>query len=167
MKGLSDSKYDNTTRQKILIGIARGMIYLHKNYIIHRDLKPGNILLDDDFNPHITDFGLSKVHVTGRSQNQTQALGTSIYMAPEVIEGTGYNWKADVYSYGILMYEVITDTIPYPLFQNHKMSIFQFNNKVVKENYRPEFKGPIKEALQKLIEECWSPDVNKRPTFEA
>ena len=165
-KGLSDSKYDNTTRQKILIGIARGMMYLHKNYIIHRDLKPGNILLDDDFNPHITDFGLSKVHVTGRSQNQTQALGTSIYMAPEVIEGTGYNWKADVYSFGILMYEVITDTIPYPLFQNHKMSIFQFNNKVVKENYRPEFKGPIKEALQKLIEECWSPDVNKRPTFE-
>lgn len=59
-KGLADPNYDNTMRQKILIGIARGMMYLHKHHIIHRDLKPGNIILDEDFNPLITDFGLSK-----------------------------------------------------------------------------------------------------------
>lgn len=53
--------YTNTTRQIILIGIARGMKYLHDRNIIHRDLKPGNVLLDDEFHPIITDFGLSKI----------------------------------------------------------------------------------------------------------
>lgn len=56
--GLSDILYDNTRRQIILVGIARGMMYLHQNRIIHRDLKPGNILLDDKLQPLITDFGL-------------------------------------------------------------------------------------------------------------
>lgn len=54
-----DILYDNTIRQKILIGIAYGMMHLHFNHIIHRDLKPGNILIDEFCNPHLTDFGLS------------------------------------------------------------------------------------------------------------
>ena len=62
-KGLCSSVYTNTTRQIILAGIARGMMYLHSQNIIHRDLKPGNVLLDDNFYPHITDFGLSKFSI--------------------------------------------------------------------------------------------------------
>ena len=58
--GTCNSIYDNTTRQIILIGIARGMMYLHQHRILHLDLKPGNVLIDDDYNPHITDFGLSQ-----------------------------------------------------------------------------------------------------------
>lgn len=165
-KGLAEENYDNTSRQKILIGIARAMMYLHQNHIIHRDLKPDNILLDDQYQPLITDFGLSKIYQSGSSQMQSQACGTSVYMAPEVIAGQNYNGKADVYSFAILMFEVVTDTTPYPLFQSNKMPPFQFNNKVVNEKYRPEFTVPVKESLKKLIEQCWSDDPTERPTFE-
>lgn len=165
-KGLADISYNNTARQKILIGIARGMMYLHKNHIIHRDLKPDNILLDSNYQPLITDFGLSKIYENGRSQYQTQSYGTSIYMAPEVIQGTNYNGKADVYSFSIIMYEILTDTIPFPLFQNQEITLFQFNSKIVNEKYRPEFTSPIKESLKKLIIQCWSADPKDRPTFE-
>ena len=153
-------------RQKILIGISRGMMYLHKHHIMHRDLKHENIILDENFNPLITDFGLSKYSETGQSANQTQYIGTSAYIAPEIINGNRYNSKADVYSFGIIMYEIITDSIPYPLFQSGKMPLFQFNNKVVNEGYRPEFTVPVQESLKKLIEKCWSKDLNQRPTFE-
>lgn len=114
--GLVECIYDNTSRQKILVGIARGMMYLHQHNVIHRDLKPGNILLDDNLEPHITDFGSSKFYTSGQSNNQTQSVGTSLYMAPEVIEGNRYNGKADVYSFAILMFEVVTDLVPYEDF---------------------------------------------------
>ena len=106
--------YTNTIKQIILIGISRGMKYLHDRNIIHRDLKPGNILLDDDFHPLITDFGLSKIFDFNNSSNQSKPVGTIAYMAPELLEGKRYGRKADVYSFGILMYEVVTDDQAYP-----------------------------------------------------
>ena len=165
-KSLADENYDNTARQIILIGIAYGMMHLHQHQIIHRDLKPGNILLDDNLHPHITDFGLSKSFEKENSKSQSQQCGTSIYMAPEAIESTHYNTKADVYSFGILMYEVVTDNVPYPLFENGKMTLFQFTNKIVHENYRPKFNFPVKKSIKKLIERCWSNNSHERPTFE-
>ncbi|KAK8839529.1 hypothetical protein M9Y10_031888 [Tritrichomonas musculus] len=163
-KGLSDVLFDNTVRQIILVGIARGMMHLHQNGVIHRDLKPGNILLDKDMRPHITDFGLSKIN--NNLSSQSQQCGTSIYMAPEVHEGNHYNGKADIYSFGILMYEVVTDSIPYPLFQSGKLSALKFTNKIVYENYRPEFTVPVKKSIKNLIERCWLKNPIERPTFE-
>lgn len=94
--GLSNVLYNNTSRQIILVGIARGMMYLHQHKIIHRDLKPGNVLLDDDLHPLLTDFGLAKLYDDAISMSQTQQCGTSMYIAPEVIEGEKYSGKADV-----------------------------------------------------------------------
>lgn len=145
-KGLSDDLVNNTIRQIILVGIARGMMFLHQHKIIHRDLKPENILLDEDLHPHITDFGLSKF-VDNFSQSQTQQCGTCKYMAPEVIESTHYSGKIDVYSFGILMYQVVTDMDPYPQLTKNKITPFKFNNKVVNENYRPTFSVPVKKPL--------------------
>ena len=87
-------------------------------------------------------------------------------MAPEVINGDKYDEKADVYSFAILMYEVITNAKPYPLFQNNEMSLSNFNEKVVQNNFRPEIRDPIKDSLKKLIIQCWSENPFKRPTFQ-
>ena len=164
--GLLDEIVDNTAKQIILVGIARGMMILHQHHIIHRDLKPGNILLDNDYHPYITDFGLSKLYETGRSMIQSQQCGTSMYMAPEIIQGNRYNGKVDVYSFGILMYEVVTNSLPYPLLLNGKMTPSIFNQKVVEEDFRPKFEFPINKSIQKLIESCWAKDPKERPTFE-
>ena len=165
-KSLAYDNYNNTTRQIILVGIAYGMMILHHNYIIHRNLKPGNILIDKLFYPHIADFGLSKFIDSDHSKSQSKSFGAPIYMAPEVIEGKRYDGKADVFSFGIIMFQIITDTRPYPLFDKGKLTEFKFHKKVVDENYRPTFTVPVKKALKKLIERCWAKDPKIRPTFE-
>lgn len=159
--------FDNTKRQKILIGICHGMAHLHKNNIIHRDLKPENILLDKDYKPLITDFGLSKIFTPQNSQSQSMATcGTLKYMAPEVIESNKFGIKADVYAFGILMFEVVTGTSAIKnMCKNKPLSTLEFMNSVLKGT-RPSFtEERIKPGLKKMIEQCWSKDPNARPTF--
>ena len=130
------------------------------------DLKPGNILIDRLFHPHITDFGLSKIYELGHSNSQSIWCRTPGYMAPEVINNDPYNTKADVYSFAIIMHQIVTDLIPYPLFERGQINEFQLNQKIIDENYRPEFTVPINSKLKKLIEKCWSKDPNDLPSFE-
>lgn len=158
--------YSNTSKQIILVGIARGMKYLHDRGIIHRDLKTGNVLLDEKFCPKITDFGMSKSMEFGHSYSQSQYGGTIPYQAPEILRNTPYDRKIDVYAYGILMYEIIHDSFAFPELENGKLSAFDFRNKVINESYRPKFDFPVNPSLQQLIEQCWQDDPNKRPTFD-
>lgn len=165
IQGSGPKDFTNTTKQIILAGIARGMKYLHYHSIIHRDLKLGNILLDDDFHPLITDFGLSKFYELGNSYSQSQYGGTIIYQAPELLKNAPYDTKVDVYAFGILMYEIINDKFAYPELESGEITEFDFKNKVINQNYRPKFEYPIKETLKELIEKCWDNDPKKRPTF--
>lgn len=73
-RGLGDSHFDNTISQKILIGIAQGMMYLHKKRGIYRDLKPANVLLDNNFQPRITDFSLSKIYLQDNHKNKPEYM---------------------------------------------------------------------------------------------
>ena len=164
-KKIPQISFDNTILQKILIGVARGMMYLHEHRVIHRDLKPANILLDDNYEPHISDFGTSKFLIND-AYLQTEYVGTLIYMAPEVFDEGDYNGKADVFSFGILMYEVLTRSKPYSEILRKGFSCSQFRKKIKKEHYRPKFETKVKTSLQNLIEECWSDDPKDRPTFE-
>ncbi|KAK8846002.1 hypothetical protein M9Y10_020947 [Tritrichomonas musculus] len=168
-KGLCPDIFDDTKKQIILIGIARGMIILHSYHIIHRDLKPENILLDDDLYPRITDFGLSKFFNAADPDNQSRnESGTVQYMAPEVISSYRYNTKADVYSFGILMYEILTGKRAYYdlLCGPNRITSFELKTKV-KTGYRPDIENePIKKGLKKMIEKCWSHDPQERPNFK-
>ncbi|KAL3652433.1 hypothetical protein CASFOL_002114 [Castilleja foliolosa] len=97
---------------KIALGVARGIDYLHRGcdmQILHFDIKPHNILLDEKFNPKISDFGLAKLYPTdGSIVNITAARGTMGYMAPEMFYKNigGISYKADVYSFGMLLLEM-------------------------------------------------------------
>lgn len=157
--------YNNTKRQMILAGIAKGMMVLHDNFVIHRDLKPGNVLLDDQYKPRITDFGLSKYFDPTNSKRQSMAnCGTCLYMAPEVIVGNQFNAKADVYSFGILMFEVVTGQAAYSEFNNKKISPIELKEKI-RNGYRPTFRVEVKEPIKELIQQCWATDPRERPSF--
>ncbi|CAN8235731.1 unnamed protein product [Cochlearia groenlandica] len=98
-------------RFKILLGTAEGMAYLHEESnlrIIHRDIKLSNILLEHDFTPRIADFGLARLFPEDKTHISTAIAGTLGYMAPEYVVRGKLTEKADVYSFGVLMIEVIT-----------------------------------------------------------
>ncbi|KAL6560982.1 hypothetical protein OROHE_006159 [Orobanche hederae] len=103
---------DWAVRQKIAVGAARGLRYLHEECrigcIIHRDMRPNNILLTHDFEPLVGDFGLARMQVDGDSFEKTRIIGTFGYMAPEYAQTGQLCEKADVYSFGVVLVELVT-----------------------------------------------------------
>ncbi|KAJ3681979.1 hypothetical protein LUZ60_014552 [Juncus effusus] len=103
---------DWNTRMKIAVGVAKGLTYLHdvaNPPVIYRDMKAANILLDDDFNPKLSDFGLAKVAPVGdRTHVSTRVMGTYGYCAPDYVLSGKLTVKSDIYSFGVLLLELIT-----------------------------------------------------------
>uniref|UniRef100_A0A251S2A9 Putative concanavalin A-like lectin/glucanase domain, Serine/threonine-protein kinase Unc-51 n=1 Tax=Helianthus annuus TaxID=4232 RepID=A0A251S2A9_HELAN len=98
-------------RYDIILGIARGLAHLHKEShvrILHRDIKSSNILLDDDFQPKIADFGLARFQPEDQSQIITKFVGTLGYTAPEYVRYGVLSDKADTYSFGIVVLEIVS-----------------------------------------------------------
>ncbi|XP_076919420.1 G-type lectin S-receptor-like serine/threonine-protein kinase LECRK3 [Bidens hawaiensis] len=98
-------------RSSIAVGVAKGLTYLHEdcsNQIIHCDIKPQNILLDDYYNAKIADFGLAKLLMINQSKTNTGIRGTKGYVAPEWFRNTTVTTKVDVYSFGVLLLEIIS-----------------------------------------------------------
>lgn len=147
-----------TDRTVIAIDVARGMEYMHERNIIHRDLKSLNILLDDNKRARICDFGLVRLKSYAP---MTGLIGTPQWMAPEILTcSTSYNFKADVYSYGIVLWELLTGNPPYEGITVEKLPYM-----IVQENYRPAIPDDTPTELRDLIKSCWAGDPAKRPSF--
>jgi serine/threonine protein kinase len=104
-------KLDWNMRLKIALGAAQGLAYLHHDCsprIIHRDVKSSNILLDADFEPHLTDFGIAKSLCPTKTHTSTYIMGTIGYIDPEYARTSRLTEKSDVYSYGIVLLELLT-----------------------------------------------------------
>ena len=146
--------------KRVACGAARGMAYLHsgKPPILHRDLKSANILLDDSYTAKVCDFGLSRLRAQERSM--TGNVGTVQWMPPEVLANQSYNEKADVYSYGIICWELLTRQCPYD-----KMTPIQCALAVLNRNQRPEIPKWCPPSLQALIRSCIKRDPDERPSF--
>lgn len=104
-------KLDWETRLKIAVGAAQGLAYLHHDCnprIIHRDVKSSNILLDENFEAHLSDFGIAKRIPAAMPHASTYVLGTIGYIDPEYARTSRLNEKSDVYSFGIVLLEILT-----------------------------------------------------------
>ncbi|XP_072957336.1 cold-responsive protein kinase 1 [Typha angustifolia] len=110
-RGCSNIQFDWRTRSRICIGVARGLAFLHEEVqppIVHRDIKASNILLDKDLTPKISDFGLAKLFPSNMTHISTRVAGTIGYLAPEYAIRGQLTKRADVYSFGVLLLEIVT-----------------------------------------------------------
>ncbi|KAJ0962207.1 hypothetical protein J5N97_030035 [Dioscorea zingiberensis] len=174
----SSSLLDWSRRMKIAIGAAEGLAYLHheaKPYIIHRDIKASNVLLDSDFSPRVADFGFAKLISEEVSHMTTKVKGTVGYLAPEYAMWGKVSKSCDVYSYGILVLELISGKKPVEkLPDGKKRDIVQwvtpFLEKgsiedVVDLNLCGKFEHAQLRVLLTVAMECISNKREKRPTM--
>lgn len=145
----------------IAYGVSLGMQYIHSLNMIHRDLKPQNILIDENKIPVICDFGTSRQIET----SMTGLCGTANYMAMEFLEGGKYDERVDVYSYGMVLWEMLTGEIPFDGKQTAQVIVMMMEMVKNGENC-VEIPPGTPQALGELILACCSQDPSQRPSFE-
>ncbi|XP_060173520.1 serine/threonine-protein kinase STY46-like isoform X2 [Lycium barbarum] len=143
---------------KVAIDLSKGMSYLHQNSIIHRDLKTANLLMDENQVVKVADFGVARVQV--QSGVMTAETGTYRWMAPEVIGHRPYDRKADVFSFGIVLWELLTGKLPYEFLTPLQAAVA-----VVQKGLRPTIPTHTHPMLVELLERCWQQDPCLRPEF--
>ncbi|OWM65396.1 serine/threonine/tyrosine-protein kinase HT1-like [Punica granatum] len=144
---------------KLALDIAHGMQYLHSQGILHRDLKSENLLLGEDMCVKVADFGISCLE----SQCKSAKGFTSTYrwMAPEMIKEKHHTKKVDVYSFGIVLWELLTALTPFD-----DMTPEQAAFAVCQKDARPPLPPECPAAFRHLISRCWSSNPNRRPYFD-
>ena len=157
---------------KILVGSARGLAYLHATEpmpILHRDIKSENILLTDDFEPRVADLGEARVMAEDHAMTM---VGTPGYTAPEVLRGEHYNTSADIFSFAIVMCELLTLRAPYSdLMKNDEgesiLTLSQIMAMTQKKEggLRPSLPDEMDESMVRLVRESWASDAALRPSF--
>lgn len=167
-KKKNECKFLTTTQKYImLLGIADAMRYIHEQGFIHRDLKADNVLIDENFYPRIADLGLAKCF--DESLTMTTSLGTPLYMAPELQNDdiNHYGPEVDVFSFAILMFEIVTGKMAYSELFTKKRSFSQINFLMkVAGGYRPQIpQNMFSQKLINLMKKCWSQNPSDRPSF--
>ncbi|KAG7540226.1 Serine-threonine/tyrosine-protein kinase catalytic domain [Arabidopsis thaliana x Arabidopsis arenosa] len=143
---------------KVALDVSKGMNYLHQNNIIHRDLKTANLLMDEHEVVKVADFGVARVQT--ESGVMTAETGTYRWMAPEVIEHKPYDHRADVFSYAIVLWELLTGELPYSYLTPLQAAVG-----VVQKGLRPKIPKETHPKLTELLEKCWQQDPAQRPNF--
>ncbi|KAK6938291.1 Serine-threonine/tyrosine-protein kinase, catalytic domain, partial [Dillenia turbinata] len=142
---------------KFAIDVSKGMEYLHQHKIIHRDLKTANLLMDTHNVVKVADFGVARFQSQGGVM--TAETGTYRWMAPEVINHQPYDQKADVFSFGIVLWELATAKIPYDGMTPLQAALG------VRQGLRPDLPENTHPKLVSLMQRCWEATPSLRPPF--
>ena len=157
------SDIKNTLKVRIIIEIAHAMKFIHSKGLIHRDLKIENIMLNSVYEAKVVDFGLVRIHEFLNQEysfvqdSMTRGVGTFAYMSPEMLNEEKYDYKTDVYSFGILVYYMFTGKLPKQNLKD-KMNGIPIN--------LPNPSDSISKFCIELIKKCLSFDPLKRPSFD-
>lgn len=166
---------DWKTRYKVVLNIARGLAYLHEDcreQIIHFDIKPQNILLDQNFNAKVSDFGLAKLVNREQSEVITLLRGTPGYMAPELLN-MHFTEKADVFSFGVMVVEIVSGKRSRELSENGLFPLLQIKAEegklinLIEEGLQDEQRSVSEEAVEvtKMGMWCVQEDFTRRPAM--
>ncbi|KAG1698240.1 hypothetical protein DVH05_015228 [Phytophthora capsici] len=174
LRGLLDKYEDenrrtgfNSEKLTIALHVAHALAYLHSRDVpvLHRDLKSKNILLNEALGAKLTDFGVSRERV---DRAMTADVGTSLWMAPEVMIGNAYDEKADLFSFGVVLSELSTHTLPYAHAKRpgstEQLSPLVILHRVATGTLSVEFSKSDPQAIVRLGLACVSMDPDKRPT---
>mmetsp|Transcript_44487 Transcript_44487/g.115675 ORF Transcript_44487/g.115675 Transcript_44487/m.115675 type:complete len:927 (-) Transcript_44487:742-3522(-) len=144
---------------QMLMDTARGLAYLHslRPPIIHRDLKSMNLMVDETYHVRVADFGFSKF----KEDNKMMSfVCTASWAAPEVLRQQDYSEKADVYAFGIVLWEFLTGASPYEELSNAQVILG-----VTTKGVRPPVPPSTPDKYRALMEACWNPYPSRRPSF--
>eukprot|EP00727_Mastigamoeba_balamuthi_P005154 m51a1_g14637 putative sh2 domain-containing protein (514) ;mRNA; r:41786-44872 len=152
-------------RMRMARDAALGMLWLHGSnpVIVHRDLKTSNLLVDQHFHVKVCDFGLSQIKArgVGLMDSADGAKGTPLWMAPEILMGHEFDERADVYSFGLVLWQMLTREDIFAEYDN--LSIFIRD--ICKRNIRPPMSPDTNPKLATLIRRCWHQNPTQRPSF--
>ncbi|XVF09152.1 hypothetical protein REPUB_Repub07fG0066900 [Reevesia pubescens] len=166
-----------SARLKIALGSARGLAYLHHDCcpkVVHRDIKSSNILLDENLEPHVSDFGLAKLLVDEDAHVTTVVAGTFGYLAPEYLQSGRATEKSDVYSFGVLLFELVTAKRPTdPTFVKRGLNVVGWMNTLLGENRLEDVVDKrctdadmeTVEAIVEIAAKCTDANPDERPTM--
>lgn len=163
----SDRPLSQTNRAIVIYGLAVLIEYMHSHEIVHRDIKPENILLTDEWEPRLTDFGYARtVDMTGMSVN----AGTPLYQAPEVVSGDQpedmlqYGLGADMFSFGLVIWELLTRVLPYVRDIGEGMDGMAALQRMKEDGQLPtsDYQFPDNSPVFAVIKKCLS-DPSERP----
>jgi serine/threonine protein kinase len=146
--------------------VALGIFYLHscKPPVLHLDLKSANVLLDKHGNAKVCDFGLA--HLKLGADVRTERCGSPMWTSPEVLKGAARDEKADTYSYGMLLFELLTRALPYGGVAASQVVMGVITNLLPRPEL-PADAAHYPDGLGRLMRECWAFDAAERPKFDA
>ena len=148
-------------RIQMITDVAKAMAYLHSKNIIHRDLKSQNLLVSEDLHLKVCDFGISRVF-NNKAANRMSTKGNDLIHSPEILEGKPYNESADVFSFGLVLWELITreyiDEVP-------RTGLIHVNHQALATH--PSIPEDTPKMLKALMCDCLQSTPAERPTFEA
>jgi len=145
----------------VLYGSIKGLVNIHSIYIVHRDFHSGNIFFNSDssYDVKIGDLGLSKSATDSTGDDNNENYGIIPYMAPEIFQGQKYTTASDIYSFGMIMWEVMTGRRPFWDKSHDTDLIIE-----IVDGLRPPIVTNAPEGYIELMKECWHSDPSKRPT---
>ncbi|WP_194190526.1 Stk1 family PASTA domain-containing Ser/Thr kinase [Clostridium chrysemydis] len=152
-------KMNYDTAITIAVQVARALDCAHRNGIVHRDIKPQNILVTESGLVKVTDFGIAKSSGSATLTNTSTVLGSAHYFSPEQAKGTYIDKRTDIYSLGVVMYEMVTGQMPFNADSPVTIALKHIQEPPVPPK---ELNPKVPESLNKLILKCMEKDQNKR-----